>query len=420
MAANTASAVLVSSNPTNILITGSFDLNYLTDFTKWTILPSIVPAVLNYGVILAMFWTKIPKTIVPLQDDPWSKLRDRTGAIFLTTLMLVTVAVLVGTSFVPGHAVEVWMVTAPAGISALLYNVVRDVRDPASRNRMTSLKEDDPAAETGPLDRTGSNISKQNTRGINEAAWHGPAQDSPASLSEKQVRPSPNGGIDGSDLPASKEDTDLHLPSSGASSPPQDAKDKPTLHAEPTFLSFIRRVSARLPSTTRTVTRLPIPLLPFAMCEFIMVRGLAQRGWIHIFALGFAHICTNPAATVFFLGFLCSAVLCPLAGTNIGATIILVEILRDPAFSQSQAVIQDRRVLLGAIYAVAMGSNLGAFSFTFAGSLAGLLWRGLLSNSAAGRIEVSQWKFARINAVPLVMQTGVACAIIVGQLYWFA
>lgn len=137
MAANTASAVLVSSNPTNILITGSFGLNFLTGFTKWTILPSLVPAALNYPVILAMFWNRIPKTLTPLTDDPWSKLRDRVGAIFLSLLLLVTVAVLVGTSFVPNHAVEVWMVTAPAGILGFLWDLGSDWFRPQQNSRIS-------------------------------------------------------------------------------------------------------------------------------------------------------------------------------------------------------------------------------------------------------------------------------------------
>jgi Na+/H+ antiporter NhaD/arsenite permease-like protein len=408
MAANTASAVLVSSNPTNILITGSFQLNYLTGFTKWTILPSIVPAVLNYGIILLMFRKAIPKNIVPLQDNPWSKLRDPVGAVFLTVLMLVAVAVLVGTSFVPGHAVEVWMVTAPAGILALLFNIIGDWRDPDFRKRQRLIHSSDPAATAGPIDRIGSNISWQNARTANERTFGEETPDQGIPFSEKVSATNP------------KDTSEAQIPGNTAP-PPQSSLEKSTSpHKEASLTTTISSLADRFPSTAHTLVSLPIPLLPFAMCEFIMVRGLAQRGWIHVFAQGFAQICTTPAATVFFMGFFCAAFLCPLAGTNIGATIILVEIMRDPAFSQSEAVLDDPRVLLGAIYAVAMGSNLGAFSFTFAGSLAGLLWRALLYDSAAGRIEISQLKFARINLLPLLMQTSVACAIIWGQLYWFA
>jgi Na+/H+ antiporter NhaD/arsenite permease-like protein len=153
------------------------------------------------------------------------------------------------------------------------------------------------------------------------------------------------------------------------------------------------------------------------MCEFILVRGLAQRGWIRVFAIGFSRACTSAPAAVFFFGFISAAFLCPLAGTNIGATIILVEVLRSDTFQSSSQVLQDPRVLTGSIYAVAMGSNLGAFSYTFAGSLAGLLWRGLLEDKG---VKVSQRRFAAVNAAPLLMQTTVACAVIVGQLYWFS
>ncbi|KAK5046805.1 hypothetical protein LTR84_007159 [Exophiala bonariae] len=378
MAANTASAVLVSSNPTNILITGSFGLNFLTGFTKWTILPSLIPAALNYPVILAMFWNRIPKTITPLTEDPWSKLRDRMGAIFLSTLLLVTVAVLVGTSFVPAHAVEVWMVTAPAGILGFLWDLGSDWFRPHQKKQNLIRREStDHVAEMQRVSRTESNTSQRV-----------PVQ------SPQLEKPPP------SHEPASSPD--------GKSTEPKSEK---------TLLSLFRWLGRRFPATSRTIQRLPIPLLPFAMCEFILVRGLAQRGWISVFASGFANACTTPARTVFFMGFVSAAFLCPLAGTNIGATIILVEILRDSKFSQSEAVLGDERVLLGAIYAVAMGSNIGAFSYTFAGSLAGLLWRGLLSDKG---IHISQLKFAMVNAIPLLMQITVSSAIILGQLYWFA
>lgn len=376
MAANTASAVLVSSNPTNILITGSFSLNYLTGFTKWTILPSIVPAILTHPILMIMFRNKIPKTLTPLQDDPWLKLRDRTGAIVLSSLMLVTVAVLVGTSFVPGHAVEVWMVTMPAGVLAFLFNVMSDIF--ALRKQKTAAKQQsaDPSAET---DGVGRKLE--------------PGEQYPLHDLNKQTEAEPD------------------------SSPRLKPKEPEGYESEgTTFTTVVRCFARRFPATTRTLVRLPIPLLPFAMCEFILVRGLQQRGWISVFARGFANACMTPAKAVFFMGFVSAAFLCPLAGTNIGATMLLVEIMRDPAFSQSPAVLADNRILLGAIYSVAMGSNIGAFSYTFAGSLAGLLWRGLLADKG---IKVSQLKFALVNAIPLLVQITTASAIVLGELYWF-
>ncbi|KAJ9633531.1 uncharacterized protein PV06_06174 [Exophiala oligosperma] len=374
MAANTASAVLVSSNPTNILIAGSFSLNYLTDFTKWTILPSIIPAILTYPILMTMFWKKIPKTLIPIEVDPWSKLRDRIGAFALSALMVVTVAVLVGTSFVPGHAVEVWMVTMPAGVLAFCFEVISDLWRPPQKQEVASQ---DPYT---------SSTEDQ--------------------IVEAQREQLPLDGLAND----SKEPTKPPLQANN-SNPNGPAREKQSL------LSFARNVASHFPRTTGTVLRLPISLLPFAMCEFILVRGLEQRGWIEVFARGFANACTTPAKTVFFMGFVSAAFLCPLAGTNIGATIILVEIMRNPAFSQSSAALADHRILLGAIYSVAMGSNIGAFSYTFAGSLAGLLWRDLLADKG---IKVSQFKFARVNALPLLTQITTASAIVLGELYWFS
>lgn len=298
MAANTASAVLVSSNPTNILITGSFALNYITDFTKWTILPSVIPAIFTYPILLVMFRKSIPKTLEPLKEDPWTKLRDKTGAIVFGVLMLTTLVVLVGTTFVPG-GVEVWMITAPAGILAFLFEVVRDWTNPRRRTENSEKEINDQAAE---LSTSEPNVHRcfQSDETIGEAT----------------------------DSPQNNIDSEMTEPKYTEMSPPvKENNTRLNEEQSNTFTSLLRGIARRFPTATGTVSRLPIPLLPFAMCEFIMVRGLAQRGWITVFARGFANACTTPARAVFFMGYVSAAFLCPLAGTNIGATIMLVEIM---------------------------------------------------------------------------------------------
>jgi Na+/H+ antiporter NhaD/arsenite permease-like protein len=422
MAANTASAVLVSSNPTNILITGSFGLNYLTDFTKWTVLPSLIPAALNYPILLAMFWKQIPKRLTPLAEDPWSKLRDKKGAFFLSALMLVTVAVLVGTSFVPGHKAEVWMVTAPAGVTAFLYNVITDCLHPEIGTEIVRQQSRDSAAETAVVNQTGSRGGRQSV----------PTRAKPAPMAEEDAAEKGNlSSPESAELTLSektKESDSAQRDFAPPSNPrppsdqvpteqdPRPLKPQTAGHGTTTFVSLVKTLAARFPATTHTVSLLPIPLLPFAMAEFILVRGLSQRGWIRVFATGFARACTSPAATVYFFSFVSAAFLCPLAGTNIGATIILVEIIRDPQFMQGMHVRSDNRTLWAAVYSTAMGSNIGAFSYTFAGSLAGLLWKGLLADKG---VVVSQWKFARVNAIPLLMQIVVSGAIVLAEVYWF-
>ncbi|KIW69657.1 hypothetical protein PV04_05521 [Phialophora macrospora] len=456
MAANTASAVLVSSNPTNILITGSFGLNYLTAFTKWTVLPSLIPAVLNYPILMAMFWKKIPRTLTPLTDDPWSKLRDKTGAFFLSALMLTTVAVLVGTSFVPGHAVEVWMVTAPAGVTAFLYNVMTDLIRPELSQKIELARQQshESAAERERERRTETGMELATVEGTTLKPPQGPTSSTHQTADpEKEGLPPPEFNTSHSQSPTLPVRDDANTetkhepepisspfpaqsqsqsppPSSSPSALPQiSSKDESatatvTASIRPssdpaspaTLTSLLHTLSTRLPRTTHTLALLPVPLLPFAMCEFILVRGLAQRGWIRVFATGFSRACTSPAATVFFFSFVSAAFLCPLAGTNIGATIILVEIMRHERFMGSAHVRRDPKILPAAIYAVAMGSNIGAFAYTFAGSLAGLLWRALLAQKG---VRVGQGRFAKINTLPLLMQIVVSAAVVLGEVYWW-
>jgi Na+/H+ antiporter NhaD/arsenite permease-like protein len=358
IAANTASAVLVPSNPTNILISGAFYLNFLTGFTKYTVLPSVIPAILLYPILLFMFKTayprSIPAKIIPPDVNPKSALIDPSGAIFHSVLMLVTLAVLVGTSFVPNEAVSVWMVTLPAG----LISVARDV--------------------------------------VVDFVRHNPGKQRKSPEPSPEIPPSGKATLEGADTP-----------------PPQETEKYPprSLSREPrTVSSSLRRLEHRFPITSTTLSRLPIPILPFAMGMFILVRALLQRGWIDVFANGFAKACTSPAKATFFFGFM-TVILCPFCGTNIGTTILMVEILRTPHFAT-----KDPLIIKAAIYAVALGSNLGAFSVTFTGSLAGLLWRGILKQKG---IVVTSTQFAMFNLIPVVFTTTLACAIILGEVYWF-
>lgn len=387
MAANTASAVLVSSNPTNILIAGSFNLNYLTDFTKWTVLPSVIPALLNYPLLLAMFWKRIPRTIVPVEENPWSRLRDPVGAIFFSILMVVTVAILIGTSFVPGHSVEVWMITAPAGILAFLFDLASDWR----RGKQHASTEN--TEEMQSIDRTRSRTPRTSNHQHQHSIKHSP----PIPTNRSVQQPTSTNNLN---------------PPSTPTKPPNPNQKTQT----PTLLSLLNTLAQHLPRTTQTTTRLPLPLLPFALSQFILTRSLAQRNWITLFARAFSYPCTTPLTTTFFTIFLSAALLCPLAGTNIGATIILVEILRDPAFTQSAAVSADPRILKAAVYATAIGSNLGAFSYTFSGSLAGLLWRDLLARKG---VKVGRGLFARVNLGPLVVLCAVAGVVLWGEVLLF-
>lgn len=71
-------------------------------------------------------------------------------------------------------------------------------------------------------------------------------------------------------------------------------------------------------------------------------------------------------------------------------------------------------VRLGSIYALALGANFGAVSFSFSASLAGLLWRAILAQKG---IHVQQRQFALLNT-PIVFVAAVAAgAVLTAELY---
>ena len=164
--------------------------------------------------------------------------------------MLGTLAVLVGTTFVPGEKVEVWMVTAAGGLIAFF----RDIWSERTRRAGTTLDSLD----------------------------------------------------------------DVELDAAGVARPPPLPSTRLRRLSLPSFLRFL---AARFPTTSSTISRLPLSLLPFAGGVFVLARALTSLGWTSVWAGWLAKICTTPAGTVFFIGYFIPFVLCPLAGTNIGAAI---------------------------------------------------------------------------------------------------
>ncbi len=103
------------------------------------------------------------------------------------------------------------------------------------------------------------------------------------------------------------------------------------------------------------------------------------------------------------------------AGTNIGATILLTRVIqswRDIHVVNGTAI--SERTFWGCVYGMALGVNYGAFSMAFSASLAGLLWRSILSSKL---IEVSPWQFARTNLPLIAMSMLVGCSVLVAEVY---
>lgn len=63
---------------------------------------------------------------------------------------------------------------------------------------------------------------------------------------------------------------------------------------------------------------------------------------------------------------------------------------------------------------MAIGVNYGAFSLAFSASLAGLLWRDILSRK---HIRVGRLEFARVNLPIIAITMVVGLTVLTGQIY---
>ncbi|KAH9949284.1 hypothetical protein B0H21DRAFT_786976 [Amylocystis lapponica] len=358
-----ASVVLVSSNQTNLVLAGAFSLSFTT-YTAHCILPFLFAAVFVY-LVLALGLFRSPDMVPPSVDidiasneDIGTTLIDQRGAIFGSVLLLVTLGVLVGTSVV---GVPVWEVTVPPAVIMLLRDLHHD---------WTTIRLPEPEPECPPDCRCYDVVIE------------------PYIATELSLRTS-------------------ELPSQASPASPTIPQQDLSSLIERCFV----QLTSPFPTVMSIVRRLPFPLVPFAFLMFILVQGLSARGWVDVFAVWWAAWIrkTGTLGAVGGMGFL-TCIACNVCGTNIGATILLARVLQLWAATSSP----DARTKEGAIYALALGSNYGAFTFTFSASLAGLLWRRILDQKG---IHVRATQFLWLNISIAFTAMTVSSLVLVGQLY---
>lgn len=194
--------------------------------------------------------------------------------------------------------------------------------------------------------------------------------------------------------------------------------------------------SCTFPTVATIVKRLPIALLPFTFLMFILVQGLSSKGWQEAFAHGWAAWVrkTGTLGAVGGMGFL-SCILCnvcsnrstscriyndlrvfeQICGTNIGATILLARVIQLwISMEETSNSPISSRTRDGAVYALAIGSNFGAFTLTFSASLAGLLWRQILLQKG---IRVRPSQFLKLNIPLSFAAMFVSCGVLTAQTY---
>jgi hypothetical protein len=172
--------------------------------------------------------------------------------------------------------------------------------------------------------------------------------------------------------------------------------------------SVLNLFVSTFPTLSATLRRLPYALLPFAFSQFILVEALSYTGWINVFSNWLAIVVGfSIPATVFVVGVL-SVILCNVSGTNIGATILLVKILRHPNFANRQGL--PTKVETAGMLALAVGSNIGAVSFTFSASLAGITlylsteFRSIMANNPKTERDYSEgWGICQMECASITI-----------------
>ncbi|KAL4780093.1 hypothetical protein BJX76DRAFT_364612 [Aspergillus varians] len=475
--ANIASAILVTSNPTNLVLTSAFQIKFI-HYTANMIVPVVVTAIVLFPFLLYIIFAD--ESLVPLsiemhelpedvrtkkpvnpnipnargtaeeqekeaarngEDDKLLSLEeilnpflDTRGAAFGAVIMAATlITVLALNAASQGHTHPVFWVTLPAAFILFCWDTVygwqhrhetrkiaRKGREEVERARAEHASRGEEMAKEP--QSTGALISP--SPGIIDQPICVP----PGAVSATLSHPSPSGistldekrGLGlanvNSLLPnsGSPGDAGLELPMQSSPQHTEHKQRKATL--ESLAMTTYRWLQETFPTVTAVVSHMPFPLIPFAFAMFILVQALATKGWIEVFAYGWDHWVnrTGTVGAIGGMGFL-SVILCNFAGTNIGTTILLSRVVQTwQQIHRANGIPISDRTFWATVYSMALGVNYGAFSTAFSASLAGLLWRDILARK---HIRVRSLDFAMVNLPIIAISMAVGCAVLVGEVY---
>jgi Na+/H+ antiporter NhaD/arsenite permease-like protein len=242
-----ASAVLISSNPTNLVLSGAFSITFVT-YTSSVALPFLTAALIVYlylSVVLFRSVEYIPRNIEPsgsgVGDDdvgidrPSTVLIDKSGAIFGSILLMATLGALTCASTV---GIPVWQVAVPAAAIMLCRDLWRDWRC----RRAERIRAEEQAGEQSSVSPSTGNTHPE---------------------------------IELRDLP-------LSASRSNSLSPVRHNRHQVALST--VLFTWSHNFAQIFPTVHAIYRQLPLSLVPFAFLMFILVQGLASQGWVHIFA----------------------------------------------------------------------------------------------------------------------------------------
>ena len=442
--------VLFVGNPTNVVICEGFSVNN-AGFTAYTVLPFLACSLSCFIALAIQFRDVkyIPRKLDVSGDlDVRAVLLDPLGASIGGAMLGTCLIVIIVVSF---FNVQVWMISLPFAVSKFIWDLAWDtcrlryLKKPAleSENEKSPTDEEDDDVMLRQLKRrkTRATMSVEESglkhkpkdataNAVANANGNGNVDTVPNAVKPIKMLSPANTVIFDEPLPlplplSSNETCSDTLNSTPLSqqSPSTPSNSKP-LSSLPLLSSisdlqnrFSTYLSIYFPTFHKALPRLPFALVPFAFSQFILIEGLSRQGWIDIFAQWLVILTKREMfKTVWVVGVL-GVLLCNASGTNIGATILLTKIVNTAASSyvppSSGPEVNINAFLRSAAIALAVASNIGAVSFTFSASLAGLLWRQILSQKD---ITVTQKTFARWNLAPVIVMTAVGLAVVSAEM----
>ncbi|KAJ3820565.1 hypothetical protein F5880DRAFT_1615474 [Lentinula raphanica] len=391
-AANTASMVLFVGNITNVVVCEGFAINNVA-FTAYTIFPFLACCVACFLALAIQFRDKkhIPPRLRATERlDPKSVLRDPEGAIVGSLFFATCLVVIIIVSF---FKIDVWKISLPFAVAKLVFDFSWDhyrfVTGKLPRRNLSPGSSEDSSADTGvdPMDLQTQQAMTMATDGphcqeVISSNAHSPVIASTALKNTEKSPPSPPSKSELSEQIENRPYTRRHLQ---------------LTHA---------RLAAHFPTFFTALPRLPLALVPFAFSQFILIEALQHQGWIDVFARWLAIASQGQIQSSIWLIGVIGVLMCNVSGTNIGATILLAKVVRAaPNFTPEST--------RAAGIALAVASNIGAVSFTFSASLAGLLWQTILLQKG---IDIRQTQFAFWNFLPIVFMTGAGMAIVSAEM----
>jgi Na+/H+ antiporter NhaD/arsenite permease-like protein len=352
--ANIGSAILVSSNPTNLVLVGAFGITFI-NYTANVIVPVAVTAIVLFPFLLYFVFAdesliprhikmhelpeeaknrkpinpNIPHARGELDEDVKASEKllsleeimnpylDKSGAVFGAVLMAATlIAILVLNAALGGTGdFPVYYVTLPAAVVMLCRDVIcgwinrAETRDIARKGRRK--------IESTSLERVGEASVGQSDPDAIELCEAQPSR-TPA-LDTQTHKTRYDKSFEGNDQaetqsprpPIGAESDNAHEKTSQSGKAVQEAgQETPT-----TLVSLAATLycwcQETFPTAMTVLAHLPFALVAFAFCMFILVQGLVTRGWVPVFAHGWDAWVdkTGTMGAIVGMGFL-SVILC--------------------------------------------------------------------------------------------------------------